>query len=117
MLASEGYKVIALADQYIKDFNEKDIYDDKDIKVWFYWFSWFCRSIRVETIDSIEDCKKAGIKVVMITGDHPLTAFAISKQLNIATTYDNIATDKDMKTILGQGESCWWFYKKEDCFC
>ena len=40
----------------------------------------------------------------MITGDHPLTAFAIAKQLNIATIYDNIATDKDIETYLEKGE-------------
>lgn len=106
MLASEGYRVIALADGHIKDFNKKEIYDDSDINgLVFTGLVGFIDPIRVETIDSIEDCKKAGIKVVMITGDHPLTAFAISKQLNIATTYDNIATDKDIEKYLGKGES------------
>ncbi len=106
LLASEGYRVIALADGKIKDFNKKDIYDDKDVKgLTFSGLTSFIDPIRVETIDSIEDCKKAGIKVVMITGDHPLTAFAIAKQLNIAPSYDNVATDKDIETYLKKGES------------
>lgn len=38
---------------------------------------------REEVKDSIQICKKAGIRTVMITGDHKNTAVAIAKQLNI----------------------------------
>jgi Ca2+-transporting ATPase len=39
---------------------------------------------RLEVKDSIAECKKSGIKTIMITGDHKNTAFAIAKELGIA---------------------------------
>ncbi|MEW9097010.1 MAG: cation-translocating P-type ATPase [Clostridiaceae bacterium] len=39
---------------------------------------------REEVKDSIAECKKSGIKTIMITGDHKNTAFAIAKELGIA---------------------------------
>jgi Ca2+-transporting ATPase len=42
---------------------------------------------------SIDECKKSGIEVVMITGDHKNTAFAIAKELGIA--------DHESQAILG----------------
>ncbi|MFA9397534.1 MAG: calcium-translocating P-type ATPase, PMCA-type [Clostridiaceae bacterium] len=43
---------------------------------------------RLEVKDSIDLCKKSGIKTVMITGDHKSTAFAIAKELDIADNED-----------------------------
>jgi Ca2+-transporting ATPase len=38
---------------------------------------------REEVKDAIYQCNKAGIKVVMVTGDHKLTAVAVAKELNL----------------------------------
>ena len=40
---------------------------------------------RKESIEAISHCRAAGIKVVMITGDHPVTAKAIAKELGLVT--------------------------------
>lgn len=50
---------------------------------------------REEAKAAIGDCKTAGIVTVMITGDHPLTAAAIAKQIGI---FDN----KDQQVITGK---------------
>jgi sodium/potassium-transporting ATPase subunit alpha len=40
---------------------------------------------REEVPKAIADCHRAGVKVVMVTGDHPLTAEAISRQIGLIT--------------------------------
>ncbi|MBC7746203.1 MAG: cation-translocating P-type ATPase [Flavobacterium sp.] len=52
---------------------------------------------RPEVFSAINDCKTAGIKVVMITGDHPSTAHFIGTQLGISKEEELPVIGKDMK--------------------
>ena len=54
---------------------------------------------RPEVKDALELCKKAGIKVVMITGDHKLTALAIAKELGIFKEGDIVLTGKELEAM------------------
>jgi calcium-translocating P-type ATPase len=38
---------------------------------------------RPEVVDAVRDCRQAGIRIVMVTGDHPLTAEAIARRVGI----------------------------------
>jgi len=51
--------------------------------------------------DSVKECHDAGVNVVMITGDSPITAKAIAKQISIITDEDNdlVIEGKDIKNI------------------
>jgi len=52
---------------------------------------------RKEAIDSIATCKKAGIRVVMITGDNELTAEAIAQHLGLST--QKVIPGKELQTF------------------
>lgn len=54
---------------------------------------------RKDVASVIESNKKAGIKTVMITGDHPTTAFAIAKQLGISHSKSEVLTGKDIDNL------------------
>jgi Ca2+-transporting ATPase len=53
---------------------------------------------RAEARDAVERCKEAGIKVVMITGDHPLTARAVAKELGILDS-GRLLTGADLEVM------------------
>jgi Ca2+-transporting ATPase len=53
---------------------------------------------RPEVRDAVATCRAAGIRPVMITGDHPLTALAIAQELGIATD-DRVLTGVELDRL------------------
>jgi len=53
---------------------------------------------RPEAKTAIEKCEQAGIKVVMITGDHPVTAQAVARELGILTS-GRVVTGAELEGI------------------
>ena len=101
-LASDGYRVIALASGKI---SEKDSYKEKDIeKLEFKGLVGFIDPIREDAPGAIQKCREAGIKVIMITGDHPLTAFKIAKDLNLINSFDKVTTGDEIEEYLNKSE-------------
>jgi len=109
-LASDGYRVIAVANGEVK---KSETYNEENIKdLTFLGLTAFIDPIREEVKESIEQTKKSGIKVVMITGDHPLTAYKIAKELSLVETYDEVATSSDIDEYLSKGNEVFDNYIK-----
>lgn len=93
-LASNGYRVIAICDG---DVPLKEKYSEKDVKnLTFIGLVGFIDPVRKEAVGAIKKCKTTGIKVLMITGDHALTAYAIAKDLNIVSSKEEVVTGSDL---------------------
>lgn len=54
---------------------------------------------RLEVKDSIALCKKAGIKTIMITGDHKNTAFAIANELGISNNIEEVISGSELDKL------------------
>lgn len=54
---------------------------------------------REEAIEAIRVCKQVGIRPIMITGDHPLTAIAIAKEMGILKEGDQVLTGEELERI------------------
>lgn len=84
-MANGALRVLAAAtkthDAVPCDFEAEDL--EKDLA--FIGLAGMIDPVRPEAKEAIEKCKEAGIRAVMITGDHLDTAVAIGKQLGIVT--------------------------------
>jgi len=86
-LASQALRVLAMAYQTItinKLEETKGALKEKNPKLVFVGFAGMIDPPRSEAKSAVTLCKRAGIRVVMATGDHKLTAEAIAKELGIA---------------------------------
>ncbi len=97
-LAQRGYRVIALAVGEVADENQQPT------NLSFIGLVGFIDPVRPETKGSIAECHRAGINVIMITGDHPLTALSIAKEINIAQNENEVATGKEVEEFFALGE-------------
>lgn len=88
--SENGLRVLTLA--YNKFDGKYDLDNLENTELIFAGISAIQDPPREEAIQAIHDCHTAGIKVVMITGDHVKTAKAIAKQLNIKSKSDDLVT-------------------------
>ena len=92
-MADQGYRVLAVAGGTVPNFKNKESYEEEDLPdLVFHGLVGFMDPLRSEVIDSVNRCKKAGIKVIMITGDHPGTALAIARELGISDKHEHVVT-------------------------
>ncbi len=99
-LAARGFRVIAFASgeapQIEKGcFSEKDLTDLKLIGL-----VGLIDPLRPEARKAINSCQNAGIKVAMITGDHPSTALAIARELDLVDSPDQVITGPELKETI-----------------
>ncbi|MFP3984402.1 MAG: cation-translocating P-type ATPase [Candidatus Bathyarchaeia archaeon] len=101
-MASEALRVLAMAYQTIetkKLENFKEKMQHKRAKLVFVGLTGMIDPPRPEAKTAVQLCKRAGVKVVMATGDHKLTAEAIAKQVGISESSSGIITGAELDGI------------------
>ncbi|GLB59414.1 calcium-translocating P-type ATPase, SERCA-type [Cytobacillus sp. NCCP-133] len=95
-LASQALRTIAIGYKEIPSKNV--ILDEKEAEqgLTFIGLQGMIDPPRPEVREAVKECKEAGIKTVMITGDHVITAQAIAKQLGILTKGSKVLQGKDL---------------------
>lgn len=80
-MADEGYRVLGMALKY--DQRESFDTDDPGDDLVFAGLQGMEDPVRPEAVEAVKAARNAGVRVLMITGDHVKTARAIGKQLNL----------------------------------
>ncbi len=98
-MADRALRVLAVAK---RDWSEKPgdntpEYLEQDLV--FVGLTGMIDPVRPEVKAAIEECRSAGIRAVMITGDHKDTAVAIAKELGIITDSSQAITGAELDTI------------------
>jgi Ca2+-transporting ATPase len=100
-MASEALRVLAMAHRTLPDARNSDEFTEEYVEHDFIFLGLvgMIDPPRNEAEEAIQTCKRAGVKTVMITGDHELTASTIARQLGILKDRDLILTGKELDNI------------------
>ena len=93
-LSENGLRVLSFA--YKELDSEKELSLDDENNYTFLGLISMIDPPRVESAEAVKDCIMAGIKPIMITGDHKITASAIAKQIGILQEGDMAVTGLEL---------------------
>jgi calcium-translocating P-type ATPase len=92
--AQQGLRVLALAEKPLPAASEAPAREQAERELCFLGLMTMLDPPRAEVADAVARCHTAGIRIIVITGDHPLTAAAIARQVGIGT--------EDSKVVLAE---------------
>lgn len=98
-MADKALRVLALATRELQ--SKPDRYESEDVEkdMCFVGLVGMIDPVRPEVKDAIVECKKAGIRPIMITGDHKDTAVAIATELGIISDASQAITGAELDLI------------------
>ena len=94
-LAAKGYRVLALAEGHVSNPpNEGETPTIENLE--FRGFAGMIDPLRPGVQEAVARCQAAGITVCMVTGDHPVTALAIARELGLANDAAQVVSGGDL---------------------
>jgi Ca2+-transporting ATPase len=100
-MASRALRVLALAYREHPSRRSDELYAEQELV--FAGVAGMMDPPREEVKDAIDRCRSAGIRTVMITGDHPSTGLAIARELGILIRGDAALTGADLDALTDDG--------------
>ena len=98
-LAANGLRVLGFAYKLLAEIPEELTEEEIERELVWLGLVGMIDAPRMEVEEAVQRCRQAGIRPIMITGDHPLTAIAIAHQLGIATPQDYSLTGQELETM------------------
>ncbi len=98
-MASDALRILALGYKELDHMPKKEEIQKLESDLIFIGMVGMIDPPRQEAKIAVEKCKTAGIKTVMITGDHKITAIAIAKSLGILKNEEEALTGKELEEM------------------
>jgi magnesium-transporting ATPase (P-type) len=98
-LAAAGYRVLALAEGPAETGPDEAQTPAEPRGLEFLGFAGMIDPLRAGARDAVAACRSAGITVCMITGDHPVTALAIARDLGMADSPEQVVAGRDLEGL------------------
>lgn len=95
--SSQGLRVLAFAKKVLSENRPLTLEDENDLI--FTGLIAMMDPPRVESAPAVEDCRRAGIRPVMITGDHKITASAIAREIGILQDGDRAVEGSELEKM------------------
>ncbi len=95
--SAQGLRVLAFAKKILPENRPLTLEDEQDLI--FTGLIAMMDPPRVESAAAVADCRRAGIRPVMITGDHKITASAIAKQIGILQDGDRAVEGTELENM------------------
>jgi Ca2+-transporting ATPase len=99
LLAGKAMRNLAFAFKYLDNLPDKEKIRESEHNLVYLGLVGMIDPPRPEVYDAIEKCKKANIKIIMVTGDHKITARAIGEELKILGTNDKIIDSEEFDNM------------------
>ena len=96
-MAARALRVLALADRHHPDLDHEAVRKEEGLI--FVGLVGMIDPPREEAKAAVRKCQAAGIRPVMITGDHPATAMAIARELGLAREADRALTGQELDRL------------------
>lgn len=98
-MANQALRVLCGAQRTWEDIPETAELEDLEQDLVFLGLSGMIDPVRPEVKDAVQECREAGIRPIMITGDHKDTAVAIARELGIIENADQAITGEQLDDI------------------
>ena len=99
-MTSSALRVLAVAVKYYDSFEHNaEMSRNLEENLIFVGLCGMMDPLREESFSAVKQCKEAGIRPVMITGDHKETAFAIAKELEIIENENQVLTGAEIERL------------------
>jgi len=98
-MAKNALRVLAMAYKELDHKPSKEEIDSLESNLIYIGMVGMIDPPRIEVKDAVDKCKTAGIKAVMITGDHKITAIAIAKELGILENENEAITGLELEQM------------------